>query len=49
MNTKRPPHIALILLSTLLALPADAQVDIEASPMEFLPLEVGNQWTYEHH
>ena len=49
MNTKRPHLIALILLSTLLALPADAQVDIEASPMEFLPLEVGNQWTYEHH
>ena len=51
MNTKRPPHIALILLSTLLALPADAQVEsaIKVSPMEFLPLEVGNQWTYGHY
>lgn len=48
MNTKRPHLIALLLLSTLLALPADAQIDIEASPMEFLPLEIGNQWTYEH-
>ena len=37
MNTKRPSLIALILLSTLLALPADAQVDIEGSPTGFSP------------
>ena len=48
MNTQQPRLIALILLSTLLALPADARVGIEASPMEFLSLEIGNQWTYEH-
>ncbi len=35
----------------LLVLPADAEVhptNIEANPVEFLPLQVGNQWTYGH-
>lgn len=45
---------ALMEMTALSVLPADADVhsinieDIEANPMEFLPLEVGNQWTYEH-
>lgn len=42
---------ALMEMLALLVLPADAEVhpiNIEANPMEFLPLEVGNQWTYEH-
>ncbi len=42
---------ALMEMLALLVLPADAEVhptNIETNPMEFLPLEVGNQWTYEH-
>ena len=48
MSTQQPRLIAWIILSTLLAPPADAQADPETNPMEFLPLEVGNQWTFEH-
>lgn len=55
MNTQQPRLIAaLIMLHALLALPADAyhhervEPVIEANSMDFLPLEVGNRWTYEH-
>lgn len=39
-----------LVLCVLLAPPADAQDEdvFAGSPMDFLPLEVGNQWTYEH-
>ena len=42
---------ALMEMLALLVLPANAEVhpiNIEANPVEFLPLEVGNQWTYDH-
>lgn len=40
----------MLVLCVLLARPADAQDEavFAGSPMDFLPLEVGNQWTYEH-
>ena len=46
-----PQRMRLVLmLYVLLAWPADAQDEavFAGSPMDFLPLEVGNQWTYEH-
>ena len=43
--------VILIVLYVLLNAPTNAQdeVDFEGSPMDFLPLQVGNQWTYEQH
>ncbi len=53
MNRQPPNLIALIVLGTILALPAGAQQEqveqvIEANPADFLPLAVGNKWTYGH-
>lgn len=51
MVTQRMCLVGSLLLFALLP-PADAQVEpsVEASgPMELLPLEVGNQWTYVHY
>lgn len=43
--------VVLLVLCILLAPPAAAQNKgvFEGNPMDFLPLQVGNQWTYEHH
>ena len=56
MNVQQPRLIAtLIALYALLPSPTDAhrhyervEPVIEANSMDFLPLEVGNRWTYEH-
>ena len=54
MNTQSLRFIALLVLSTLLSHSADAQYQRRAEPSlegrttDVLPLEVGNQWTYEH-
>ena len=43
--------VVSLVLCILLAPPAAAQEEgiFEGSPTDFLPLQVGNQWTYEHH
>ena len=54
MNTQSLRFIALLVLSALLSHSADAQYQRRAEPSlegritDVLPLEVGNQWTYEH-
>ena len=53
MNKQSPNLITLIVLGTLSALPANTQQEqakqvIEANPADFLPLAIGNKWTYGH-
>ncbi|MCE2448343.1 MAG: hypothetical protein J4F35_08165 [Candidatus Latescibacteria bacterium] len=50
MGTQWMRLVVPLVLCVLLASPADAQDEgvFEGSPMDFLPLEVGNQWTYTH-
>ena len=50
MVTQRTRLVGPLVLCVLLAPPADAQDEggFEGSPTDFLPLQVGNQWTYAH-
>ena len=50
MVTQRTRLVVPLILCALLAPPATAQEEggFEGSPTDFLPLEVGNQWTYKH-
>lgn len=50
MVTQRTRLVVPLMLCALLAPPAIAQEEggFEGSPTDFLPLEVGNQWTYKH-
>ena len=46
---KRTIIIVLALLFSLSPAAAQDEGVFEGSPTDFLPLQVGNQWTYEHH
>ena len=50
MITQPMRLVVPLVLCILLAPPAAAQEEgvFEGSPTDFLPLQVGNQWTYEH-
>ena len=50
MVTQRMGLVGPLVLCALLAPPADAQDEggFEGKPTDFLPLQVGNQWTYTH-
>ena len=50
MVIQRTRFVVLLVLCPLLAPSADAQDEggFEGSPTDFLPLQVGNQWTYTH-
>jgi len=50
MVIQRTRFVVLLALCPLLAPPAAAQNEegFEGSPTDFLPLQVGNQWTYQH-
>ena len=50
MVTQRTRLVVSLMLCALLAPPATAQEEggFEGSTTDFLPLEVGNQWTYTH-
>ena len=51
MATQSTRLVILIVLYVLLNTPANAQDEVvfEGSPTDFLPLQVGNQWTYKQH
>ena len=50
MVTQLTRLVVPLMLCALLTPPADAQDEgvFEGSPADFLPLQVGNQWTYTH-
>ena len=50
MVIQRTRFVVLLVLCPLLAPPVAAQNEegFEGSPTDFLPLQVGNQWTYRH-
>lgn len=50
MVTQRIRLVVALVLCILLAPPATTQDEgaFEGGPTDFLPLEVGNQWTYQH-
>ena len=49
MVTQLTRFVGLLVLYPLLTPPADAQDAGRVNPTDFLPLEVGNQWTYGHY
>ena len=49
MVTQLTRFVGLLVLCALLAPPAGAQDAGRVNPTDFLPLEVGNQWTYTHY